>query len=163
MKKLLFTLLLAVAVLSMASLPAYADKPTEVSGHFDYLVDFPSIVIRTAGPNQFLYASDQEWWVGDIEGYVPETEFVVRTNASGLSTFQSLVEFEGTVLGSEPGTLQILLLGKQEAGEWWYGTWVILSGTGGLANAHGEGVWYGPGMLDPGPDCWYEGQVHFDP
>lgn len=162
MKKLLVTTLLAVCLLSAASLQAYAETPTEVFGYFDYEIVDSSVVMRIAGPNTFMYASDTETWAGDIEGYVPETEFVVRIAASGRWTFQSLMQFEGTVLGN-PGTMQILLTGTLAApGEWWYGQWVILSASGGLAGVHGQGTWYGPGTGND-PDCWYEGRVHFDP
>jgi hypothetical protein len=151
MKKLLLTLLLVCMVLPMASLPAYATKPTDVSGEIEYLIDLPSLVIRTAGPNTFMYGTDEEWYTGDFVGYVAETEFVVRAFGSGLSTFMSVFEFEGTVFDSDPGTMEILLIGQQSApGEWWNGTWVILGGSGGLAKVHGQGI-------------WYEGQVHFDP
>ena len=44
----------------------------------------------------------------------------------------------------------------------WTGTWVILSGTGDLAGAHGQGTWWGPGFDDDEEttDTWYEGKVH---
>ena len=161
MKKVLLTLLTVCMVLPMASLPVYATPPTEVSGIFD--VDVTVTGIRNAGPTLFIYGTDEEWWQGGLDGYVAETEWVVRAYASGRATFRSRYVFEGTVLGSETGTMEMQLLGQQSApGEWWYGTWEILGGTGGLANVHGQGVWWGPGMGND-PDHWYEGQVHFDP
>jgi len=79
-------------------------------------------------------------------------------------SFMSYFELEGTVLGSDLGTLTILLTGKQDAPDQdWYGQWVIISGTGDLANARGRGTWGGPGFGAEGPDIWYSGQVHFEP
>jgi hypothetical protein len=161
MKKVLLTLLTVCMVLPMVSLPLYATPPTEVSGIFD--IDVTVMGSRFAGPNMFIYGTDEEWWQGHLEGYVAETEWVVRMYASGRATFRSRYVFEGTVLGSETGTMEMQLVGEQSApGEWWYGTWVILGGADGLANVRGQGVWYGPGM-GYDPDHWYEGQVHFDP
>jgi hypothetical protein len=170
MKKVMLTLLIVCMVLSIASLPVYATPPTEVSGVIDYYVDFDNTVILTRGRNTFFYGTDEEYWQADpeggLDGYVAETDFVVIEHASGAATFQSQFVFEGTVLGSETGTMEMILIGQiPPGGEWWYGTWVILGGSDGLANVHGQGVWYGPGMnFDPEvPDLWYEGQVHFDP
>jgi len=82
----------------------------------------------------------------------PNSDFNVRVDRT----------FDGTVLGV-PGTLTIHI----EAKGWGRpggvvsieGKWVIISGTGGLANLHGQGTWKGPvsGWYD------YEGQVHFEP
>jgi hypothetical protein len=161
MKKVLLTLLTICMLLPMIALPVYATPPTQVSGIFDIAVTVTDV--RNAGPNMFIYGTDEEWWQGGLEGYVAETEFVVRAYASGRASFASRYVFEGTVLGSEDGTMEMQLLGQQAApGEWWYGTWVILGGTRGLVNVHGQGTWWGPGMgFDP--DHWYEGRVHFDP
>lgn len=170
MKKLLLTLLTGCMVLSMASLPVYAEVPSQVSGVMDYYVDFANTVILTRGANTFFYGTDEEFWqpdqTGGLDGYVAQTDFVVIEHASGGATFQSQFVFEGTVLGSDPGTMEMILVGQiPPGGGWWYGTWTILSGTGGLENVHGQGIWYGPGMnFDPEvPDVWYEGLVHFDP
>ena len=75
--------------------------------------------------------------------------------------------FTGTVLGVSGGftmRLEAKGYGNQLRGPAYYdleGTWVIISGTGGLANLHGQGTWWhsrtGFGGLE------YEGQVHFDP
>ena len=160
MKKLLLTLLLVCMVLLMASLPVYAAPPTEVSGIFDIEVTVTGS--RLAGPNMFIYGTDVEDWQGHLTG-VGETEWVVRAYASGRATFSSQGVFTGTVLGSETGTMEYRLTGRiPPGGGDWYGQWVILGGTGGLANVHGQGIWYGPGF-GYDPDHWYEGQVHFDP
>ena len=69
--------------------------------------------------------------------------------------------FEGTVNGIS-GTLLMHLEIKQPvpatpgSGK---GTWVIISGTGGLSNLQGQGTWtnFALDILE------YEGQIHFDP
>jgi len=75
--------------------------------------------------------------------------------------------FTGTVLGV-PGGLTIRLeakgYGNALRGSAYYdleGTWVIISGTEGLANLHGQGTWWHSRTGYIGLE--YEGQVHFDP
>jgi len=70
-------------------------------------------------------------------------------------------DFEGTVMGKE-GTLVIQLVGWRYLPEDWYGQWLIISGTGELANLRGQGIWWGPGFGAEGPDIFYSGQIHFD-
>ncbi len=161
MKKVLKTLLLVCMILITASLPVYATPPTEVSGIFD-LETIVYTGTRTAGPNTFIYGTDVEVWQGDWAG-VGETEWVVTALASGVLLFSSRGVFTGTVLDSDEGTMEYQLTGQiPPGGGEWYGQWVILGGTGGLANVHGQGTWWGPGY-GYDPDHWYEGQVHFDP
>jgi hypothetical protein len=72
--------------------------------------------------------------------------------------------FEGSVLGSEEGTLEYQLTGVLQAGaEEWQGTWWMGNGTGGLEGAHAQGSWWGPGYGPISPMCSYEGTVHFEP
>jgi hypothetical protein len=160
MKKVMLTLLLVCMVLPMASLPAYAEPPTPVSGDVEYwpVVGPP----RFAGGNTFLEGTDYEKWQGDFVG-VAETEFRVTVFTSGFANGWIRGVFTGTVLGNEEGTLELLLVGKMPPGGEWYGQWVILGGTGGLANAHGQGTWGGPGIGSDPASFWYSGQVHFDP
>jgi hypothetical protein len=70
----------------------------------------------------------------------------------------------GALLGE--GNLEIRFVGKgldEEVGM--QGTWVILSGTDGLANLHGQGTWWGWGSdgVHGTPDLFYSGQVHQAP
>lgn len=160
MKKALLALLLVCAVLPLAFLPVYATPPTDVSGIFD-LIEVTYTRFQTAGPNTFIYGTDVEEWQGGLDGE-GQTEWVVGV-VGGVMTFSSIGVFEGTVLGSDFGTMEYRLTGQiPPGGTEWYGQWVILGGTGGLANVHGQGVWWGPGYGNE-PDHWYSGQVHFDP
>ncbi len=69
-----------------------------------------------------------------------------------------VINFDGRV-GDNYGTLVIKFVGKK-TGEplEWYGTWVILSGTGDLENLRGRGTWWGPST-----DLDYAGKIHFEP
>jgi hypothetical protein len=161
MKKRLKTLLLVCLVLLTASLPAYATTPAEVSGDFDYL---PTIVHdEFRGGNWFVWATDVEWWSGDLVG-TATSEYMAVFHRSGAATFSGKGVFEGSVLGSDTGTLEYQITGILQAGATeWQGSFVMGNGTGGLANAHVEGSWWGPGWPNPSPMCSWEGLVHFDP
>jgi hypothetical protein len=165
MKKLLLTLFMVCAILPAASAAAYAKPPTTVSGELDYWLD-DTISMREANGNSFLYATEHEEWRGDFVG-VGHSEFRVGMFASGFWNVWLRCEFSGTVHGKE-GTLEIQMVGKKPLDGDWYGQWVIRAGTGDLANVHGRGTWSGPGYRSdekvPGdPDCYYSGQIHFDP
>lgn len=74
--------------------------------------------------------------------------------------------FTGSALGKS-GTLNIRLeckgYGSTAKGPTGYeleGNWIILSGTGDLANLHGQGTWWHTKTIT---GLAYEGQVHFDP
>jgi hypothetical protein len=156
MKKRLLTLLLVCALLPLASTTVYAKESQHVEGTLDYTFEVTSM--REAGPNIFMEATEHEIWQGDLAG---EGDSVFTVGMfKDFWTVRLRCEF---AMESGDGTLTLLLVGKKPIGEDWYGTWTILGGTGELAAAHGGGTWGGPGFGDPGPDCWYSGQVHFDP
>jgi hypothetical protein len=164
MKRQIVTLVLVCVLLSVASMAAYAKPPMEVSGDLDYR--FTPTSFREAGPNAFMDATEQEEWRGDFSGR-GKSEFTVGMFAAGFWNVWLRCEFSGAV-GDRQGTLELLLVGKKPLGEDWYGQWVILGGTGELANAHGQGIWWGPGYRCdtkvPGdPDAYYSGQIHFGP
>ncbi len=161
MKKVVLTLLTICMVLPMALLPVYAEPPTEVSGDFDYL---PAIIHEEfRGGNRIVDATDVEWWMGDLVGDAT-SEYKAIFHRSGVATFSSKGVFVGSVLGSDVGTLEIQLTGVLQAGATeWQGTWWMGRGTGGLANAHAGGTWWGPGFGPISPMCSYKGKVHFDP
>jgi hypothetical protein len=73
--------------------------------------------------------------------------------------YKGNVTFTGSVDG-KTGTLELLFRGTSPgAVDDWNGTWRILSGTGELANLHGNGVFWANGLMD----VHYEGQIHFAP
>jgi len=167
MRKMLLTLLAVcvVTLLPTLSMPVYATKPILVEGYFDYVFEITDM--RPADGNLFIYATEDEYWKGSFEG-TAKSVFRVEMFSSGFWNVWLRSTFTGTVNG-ESGTLVIQLVGKRpmepEPGNW-HGQWVIISGTGDLANLHGQGTWWGPGYEGPEipgerPDIYY-GQIHFD-
>jgi hypothetical protein len=170
MRKMLSAALLMciVALLTLLIPAGYAMKPQDVKGTFDYTYEI--IETRVADGNMFLYATEDETWIGDFAG-TSEAVFRVEIFSAGFWNVWLRSTFTGEVDGKS-GTMVIQLVGKRTWWDaerfWWYGQWVILSGTGELANLHGRGTWWGPGYEGeeiPGerPDIHYEGQIHFKP
>ena len=162
MRKMLLTPLIVcmVALLSMLSMPVHATPPMLAEGSFDYT--FEIMDEKWADGHWFFTATEYETWQGDFEGTAVSFFRVVWFNyAEGPLNVWLRSDFEGTVMGRE-GTLVIQLVGWRYLPEDWSGQWVIISGTGELANLHGQGTWGGPGFGAPGPDIWYSGQINFD-
>ncbi|MFN2292181.1 MAG: DUF3224 domain-containing protein [Anaerolineae bacterium] len=166
MKKALMLLLLACTMMPMA---VYAGPPVDVAGDFTYMptgCDYE----RWANGNQFVWdCHDTGDW--DLNGAFAGTStelysIAFHGAAEGgfmygyeYAFYRGNVTFDGFVDGKE-GTLEILFVGfSPGALDDWNGTWRILSGTGELANLHGQGVFWATGM----GACHYEGQIHFAP
>lgn len=156
MKKMLLAPLVVcmVALVSVLLMPAvHATPPTTAEGKWTYV---PTIINeRKADGNTFKYGEETATWSGTFVGTSYDV-FVVVVHPSGLATCPyGLINFVGTVNGKE-GTLVINFVG-QKPGSIWYGQWVIISGTGELANLRGQGTWWGPPLkMD------YSGDIHFD-
>ena len=153
-----------IALLSTLLTAVYATPSEPVSGSFDYTFEITGM--RGADGNTFLYATEWEDWEGDFTG-TSVAVFRVEMFRSGFWNVWLRSTFTGTVNGKS-GTAVIQLVGKKSSGEDWYGQWVILSGTGDLANLRGQGTWWGPGYRSdtkiPGdPDIYYSGKIHFKP
>jgi len=162
MRKMLLTPLIVcmVALLSVLSMPVHAMKPQYVEGTFDYT--FEIMDQKWADGHWFFTATEYETWQGDFDGTAVSFFRVVWFNfPEGPLNVWLRSDFEGTVMGRK-GTLVIQLVGWRYLPEDWSGQWVIISGTGELANLHGQGTWGGPGFGAPGPDIWYSGKIHFD-
>jgi hypothetical protein len=160
-KKIPALLMCSVALLSALLLPVvHASKPITVSGEWTYVPNMLSS--RWANGNQICEGEEDGTWTGDFNGESYDTFTVIKHDADpGPPSFVNvigIINFHGSVNGNE-GTLVIKFVGKK-TGEplVWYGTWVIISGTGELANLHGRGTWWGPST-----DLDYEGKIHFDP
>lgn len=164
----------------------HATPPTTVSGRW-VPTGTPTVSnLETKGANEFydVYNTGQ-YIIGDILGTFHQTFSVVvhfkdpeiakniesipipeRPEADFNWNKMDRV-FTGTVLGVSGGftmRLEAKGYGNIPYGPAHYdlaGTWVIISGSEGLANLHGQGTWWhtrtGFGGLE------YEGQVHFDP
>jgi hypothetical protein len=167
MRKMLLTPLIVcmVALLSLLFMPVHATKPIPASGIWTYT--FPSTFIETreADGNTFIYADEDGLWHDGTFLGTSYDVFTVVVHPSGFWNVRGLSFFDGTVDGKE-GSLVILFVGKKTGEPFlWSGQWVILSGTGELADLHGQGTWWGPGALEPWVpgDLEYSGQIHFKP
>ena len=157
-KRLLLTGFVVFALMFGVT-PASAGPPQDAAGEWKYL---PTLVdFKQAGPNLFLYGTDVGTWTGTFDGESTEDFVVVCHPKAGFSFYKGTIEFTGTVDGQE-GTLTIKTNGKQESDTCdpspaiWHGRWVIIGGTGDLADLHGNGTFTGPSL-----DLDYEGQIHF--
>jgi hypothetical protein len=164
--KRISVLLVVLAVVLVGVVPATAGPKIEASGDWTYAPTGPPVV-RVAGPNTFVYAPDAGVWAGTFVGTSDE-DFVVVCHRS-FNFYKGVMTFTGTVEdgSAEPptGTMVIKTNGKQDAispdcgpvfDADWIGHWVIIGGTGELADVHGHGTFQGlPGTLT------YEGQIHF--
>ncbi len=119
--------------------------------------------------NVFLELTLTAMCTGDIAGtYTSDSRWIINNWAMGVPLLQQpgpvyvhAVDYFSATFEDKSGTIAILVnhvyypsLSSSE------GTWVILGGTGELANLHGQGTTFDP----PGPSLTtWTGQVHFDP
>ncbi len=129
------------------------------------MVDLDGLTFRTAGNTTFIHSTSNSTFTGSFAG-TSSDEFVVVCHQKGpesVTNFGKLtINFTGEVDG-RVGGMTMKATGKQDSttcdpsGAIWYGKWVILGGTGELAQLHGNGEWTGPSFnLD------YTGIIHFD-
>jgi len=159
MRKLSALIACLVSLLPILLIPiVHATPPQTAEGEWKYslLPGYP-VTTKVAGGNTFRYGEEEGTWTGTFDG-TSEDYFEVIMHPSGFVTCQGQINFDGTVNGKS-GTMVILFVGKKnlETGLW-SGKWVILSGTGDLANLRGKGTWEGPSF-----DLDYSGQIHFEP
>ena len=170
-KKIPALLIISAVILSGLLIPTVlAKKPIAVSGTWSWRTpSMPSppgffTVKKLANGNTFIHADDDALFTGTFDGTGYDV-FTMTVHPNGFATGSGRTLFTGTVMGKS-GTLVIMWVGntKDESGWWWF-KWVILSGTGELANLRGQGTSWGPGPAGPG--VWggvdYTGKIHFDP
>ncbi len=136
----------AASPIIMATGTAVATQPFSVTG------------FRMAGGNTFITGTfTNDVFNGTFTGSASNV-FSLVLSPAGL-VVQLYFTFTGTVAGKS-GTCIIKFQGKGEGiGMPISGTWVILSGTGELANLHGQLSVEGRG----GVILHYTGLIHFDP
>jgi len=86
--------------------------------------------------------------------------FTVVIHRGGFMTGIGRTTFTGEVMGKE-GTLVIQWTGNTKTLGKWHCKWVILSGTGDLANLRGSGIGVETGPEDN--ELVLSGKIHFDP
>jgi hypothetical protein len=180
MKKIALSIAIVILSTSLIILPAYAITPTSVSGTFIGLTYPVYGPIKTAGANVItsltstgeynsgpmigIYEdqTDVIWHFGDPEKVknLPANPMSWRS-ISSFAVWHTERTFTGTV-DSISGSLTIRLEAKFSYPTVAYpsleGTWVIISGTGELADLHGQGTWWN----SQGQVLRYDGQMHFD-
>jgi hypothetical protein len=166
MRKIFFLLSVVMVMLVLIPLaPIAASTPIDVSGDLYYTPYLaPDSEIKDAGGNQFLETIEYSRWEGSFVG-VSFDECNVVIHRSGAWAYNAIAYFEGTVDG-RTGELTLRLTGNRpDAFSDWEGQWVILGGTAGLANLHGQGTFEGAGSPGFGVEgsVKYMGQIHFDP
>lgn len=168
MKKSIVLLLAMAVAMTLTAAPVSAGPKVEASGSWTYFADFVSET-EYRGQNAFLYGTDDGIWEGTFTGTHREYFEVACHLRGGFSFYTGEITFTGTVEDESgalrSGTMLIKTNGKVDAvdpdcgpifHEDWVGHWVIIGGTGDLANIHGQGTFEGPsGTVD------YEGQIHF--
>jgi Protein of unknown function (DUF3224) len=165
MMKRLLTVPLVLCALMLGATTAVAGPPEGASGDWTYVPDLAGLTFRTAGNTTFVDGTEVSTFTGTFVG-TSDDEFVVVCHQKGPESFMNFVkitiDFTGEVDG-RVGGLTMKATGKQDSttcdpsGAIWSGKWVILGGTGDLADLHGNGAWTGPSF-----DLDYTGKVHFN-
>ena len=135
MRKIVILLALPILLL----LPtASATTPTAITGTFTFTSD-QLITTETTGPNTLVTSAITLALTGGLSGTIDQTSTALTT-AQGLTVDvgQTRLAFTGIVDGAS-GTL-LFASTANTAGGAFHGHFTILSGTGGLANLHGEGT-----------------------
>jgi len=158
----IFVALAAALLLLMSISVAYATKPIPVSGKI-IIMGFSVSSADMAGQsdNAIVYLSLNGMFTGSIAGsYTSESRWVYHNyqqsdqwiSVHAVDTISATITIDSV---QYTGTLFFMLNGKGAEG----GNWVIIGGTGDLANLHGQGT-YTPVS---GNVQNYEGQIQFDP
>jgi hypothetical protein len=165
MMKRLLLIPLVLCALMLGVTPAAAGPPEGASGKWTYEVDLGGLTFRTAGNNTFAHGTEVSTFTGTLVG-TSDDDFVVVCHQKGPESFMNFVkitiDFTGEVDG-RVGGLTMKATGKQDSttcdpsGAIWFGKWVIVGGTGELADLHGNGAWTGPSF-----DLDYTGKIHFN-
>ena len=141
----------------------YATKPITVNG--TYFPIGPPVygVLRVAGEsdNAFMDVSIPLKWVGGIKGTcINEMRWIIlhHDTPKEMTLIPGVMTFTNAEVDGKKGTLTIRYFNVETAEEFG-GVWRIISGTGELANLHGEGTI----SVLSFPVFAYTGQIHFDP
>lgn len=172
MRKMLLIPLIScmVALLLTLWMPAlHATEPTTVSIKCDGSIPDPNMEVRFAGGNTIVHA----WGGGGmllepfVGKWIHDERMVVhpsgRATVNGVWDTPDGVTFTDVSGTKHSGTIHVRYWGKADAATGVFrGKWVIISGTGDLANLRGHGsIWFDP-AIDP---LFLRGflKYHFDP
>ena len=154
---LVFALALVSLMFGAGTPAAQAAAPTPASGSFAPLAPPTNVVVESAGPNLIVTWTSTNVLSGTFSGtLVEEQRFVV--SADGSFTGTEVSTFTGTVNGVAGTDTSVGVFAGDDTS--FHGHFVILSGTGDLANLHGQGTTEGSSATGAGT---YSGQVLFSP
>ena len=150
-------ILIALTVLALTPVTAYASPPTEGSGSYEF-GNTTILDVRQAGGTMIIKDITEQVLEGDVTGTaIFERTFILHSNGKfnvhGIVTATAIV-------GDRSGTYtqRAVAKGDMTTGTV-QGTTVFLSGTGDLANIHGHGTITGVSNVAG----TYSGKIHFDP
>ena len=127
----------SAVILSALLIPTVlAEKPTDVSGTWSWWAD--DFSFKFAGGVTFISATEHDTFTETFSGS-GVGPFTVRVDPNGFMTGRGRTTFTGSVDGKS-GTLVIQWTGNTKTLGKWHCKWVILSGTGELANLRGSGI-----------------------
>ena len=161
MKMKIAAIVLVVLLPVLAVTATYATKPTIGTGTVT-LVGKPMVVSsQTAGDNTIKTLKENFSLTGALIGKAMalERDVTHASSEKSLTTFQGEADFTGTA-GDVSGKLVIRYVGIND-GTTIKGQFVIVSGTGGLADFHGQGSFSGKVGMTLALD--YTLRWHIDP
>ncbi len=156
-------LALLLAMVAIVSNPVSAgdDVAEEADGVWCYTPDFSQLTPVAVsddyvGPKVFFQTVENAEWTGTFSGDSLDFGVVGSPSATAApTTFSGTVIFESVDVKGTSGGLEFDVFGgRADPLDNWTGTWIITSGSGGLADLQGHGDWWGPGYsLDTPEDC----------
>ena len=135
---LLIPLVLLIMVPMILSASACVVKPTLVTGQATASnVEFT--YLKSTGNPIVARITSTLTFTGDFQGTGPATSIAIIDTSTGKLTFIEQVTFTGTIANSQPGTVNILIVGNGMIGGASQAYDFLNHGTGGLAGLTGEG------------------------
>jgi hypothetical protein len=144
--------------------PVHATPPLLATGTIAGNGGSTVTMVRTSGNNTFETATGMLTFTGGIQGEGPTTTTAIIHNSTGLAEVRIQIAFSGTVMGSQPGSMNILFIGDftgfGSSFTTLRGHLVLGDGTGGLTGIHGQGTLVGTSVSS---SPTYSVNIHFDP
>jgi hypothetical protein len=156
--KLLLLLPLVLLIMVPMILPASAAKPMSITGQAT-ASNYQQSILSISGSTIVFLITSTLTFTGDLQGTGPASATAIIDTSTGTLTFSEQVTFTGTVLSSQPGTVNILIEGNGILGGASQAHDVLNHGTGGLAGFHGEG---NQATTANSPTTTFSLNIHFD-
>ena len=157
-KLIAIALLALLMVFAVAMAPALANSDEdEADGIWCYTPDLAELTFFTIGDyaGEKLFASTVEdgIWTGTFTGTSRDYGTLVFGDPSGPTLFTATVWFDSVEVKGVTGSLEMDVIGDTYTpNSEWAGTWIITSGSDGLADLRGQGNWWGPGFNPQHPE-----------